>query len=198
MHLSKMTKIEAVSSVVEASELLLSTQKQVRKFLACFEGPVGYADVMNWARDPVSSGPIPAAVLHQVRIWRRAMFPTMGEDSIPAERLYDVLELVDTEEKLMAVLDNFSPAELQELELSYKKINQDALPDMRSDVIAFAKCLPHRRGRGRRNEMPSEEIRAQICKEIGARIVQGQAIGVAQRDIARNRKLTARRVRRIW
>lgn len=141
----------------------------------------------------------PAPWLHKVaRELISKLFPTAEQDSVRPEYFYEILGLIDTEEKFNATLASLPEEASPQIETFLDFLVKDFLPSQRSAAENLAKRLPRRRAGGRPSTSDDEAECVKICDAIQRLERAGVSRGTAQKQVAAKTGKSLRTVQRIW
>lgn len=179
------------------------TQKRLRpKFdqmiglFAAMSGSDSYEDAIAMLRQQFQDkNTSPAPWLHKIA---RQMNPADQPDSVDPELFYEILSLIDTEEKALAVFNSLPEEGAPQIEDFFSFLLNEFFPSMKSDAHRMAKRLPQRRDGGRPSTVPGDEECQAICNEISKLERDGLKRGDAQRRLAARKGLKLRTIQRIW
>jgi hypothetical protein len=180
----------------ETEERLLPKYEKVIGLFSAMSGADSYEASIRMLQEECRNGSTsPAAWLHKRA---REIYPTDQPDSVRPEFFFEILTMIDSREKAMAVFAALPEEEAPKIEEFLDFFLKEFAPSLRSNAKLLAKKLPQRRSGGPHSKMPSREVCRAICDEIQALERKGVQRGIAQRRVADKRGLKLRMVQRIW
>lgn len=130
---------------------------------------------------------------HWIHMIAREAYAIDSPDTVEPEYFFEILELIDTREKMAEAFATVPEAEADKfLTFVLKKL----LPGARSNAAELAKKLPQRHTGGPKSKKPPEEECRAIYNEV-ENMARKMKRGVAQLRVAKRKRLSLRMVQRI-
>jgi hypothetical protein len=175
---------------------LQKLQRRLQDIQTRAVGAPDFTSCMSLVREAFRErGLVAATFIHSEA---KRIYPIAEPDTIPLDRLDDVLALIDTPEKADSILANLPEDFVPQIEAFFRFMLSQFLPDQREAMLQTAKQLPVRPAGGRPSLIPAESECREICSQIAALIEGGVSIGSAQRRISVKSGKKLRTIQRIW
>jgi hypothetical protein len=130
----------------------------------------------------------------------RELYPLREPDTIPPERLFDILGLISDKQKAHSVLIALPESSASEIEAAVDFMLREFLPSQRKTAESIVDAFPWRRGGGpKTRSWPSAAICRDICEQIERlHVRENLPKGTAQDQMKERHGLSLRMVQRIW
>jgi hypothetical protein len=125
------------------------------------------------------------------------VYPACQGNTVDPKAFLDILGIIDTEDKLVAVTREMPDEEFPIIQKFLLWFTKEFLPARRAAAKLMLKHLPQYRRGGPKVIMPSDSECRQIFKEVMEEYSKSGSMGEAQMTVARKKKVNVRMIQRI-